>query len=245
MAWASACWCSRAPTSRSTNLSLHGFETGVWLDGVDGLSFRNNTLSNISLDGISGGSIHDAVFSGNSIDMKIANGPLHPDAIQFWNVAGDVPSSDILIENNLIRTHDFTTHGIYLNNESAQGGGGVSRYFHNFTIQGNTILSGDGLGLSVGQIDNLDIHDNIVLRDPALSGSNEKPIIRVRDGSTHVSVTDNVTHTAPGAAGDNWTAGEPLQRRLDHLRQSDHPGRRVARRSTGAPRPGHAATTTS
>ena len=167
--------------------------------------------------------------------MKIANGPLHPDAIQFWNVASDVPSTDILIENNLIQTHDFTTHGIYLNNESAQGGGGVSRYFHNFTIQGNTILSGDGLGLSVGQIDNLDIHNNIVLRDPALSGSNEKPIIRVREGSTHVSVTDNVTHTAPGAAGDNWTPLSHPGADWTISRQSDHPGRRLARRSTGAP----------
>ena len=71
-------------------------------------------------------------------------------------------------------------------------------------IRGNTIISGDGLGLSWGQTDHLDIHGNIVLRDPTLPADRTAPSIRVHFAAKDVSVTGNVTHKVPVAANANW-----------------------------------------
>ena len=52
-------------------MTMHGFSTGVFIDGVDGLVMRNNHLVDLAWDGIIGGNIHNAVFTGNSISLDI------------------------------------------------------------------------------------------------------------------------------------------------------------------------------
>ncbi len=186
------------------NMTIHGFDVGAYLSDNDGLVLRANTLTNIGTDGFAGGDLHNTVFSGNSISLAAPSGRLHSDGIQLWNVPTDDATTDLLIENNLIQTHNSASHGIYMWNLNANDGGGPSTYFQNVTIQGNTILSGDGFGLSWGQTNHLDIHGNIILKDLGLMSVPGTPSIRVNTNATNVSVTGNVTHKEPLATDANW-----------------------------------------
>ena len=186
------------------NMTMHGFSTGMFLDGVDGITLRNNDLIDLAWDGIIGGDIHHAVFSGNVISLDIPSGRKHSDGFQFWNVGSNLPSTDMLIEDNVIQAHNNQSHGIYMANAIANNGGGAGSFFQDVVIRGNTIISGDGLGLSWGQTDHLDIHGNIVLDDPTLPADRTSPSIRVHYSATDVSITGNVTHKAPAAADANW-----------------------------------------
>ncbi len=51
----------------------------------------------------------------------------------------------------MIRTHNAQSHGIYINNEVAnRPTGTATTFFENISIDHNTIVSGDGFGISVG-----------------------------------------------------------------------------------------------
>jgi hypothetical protein len=176
------------------NMTMHGFSTGVYIDGVNGITLKDNHLVDLAWDGIIGGDIHHAVFSGNDISLDIPAGRLHSDGFQFWNVGTNKPSNDMLIEDNVIRAHNNASHGIYMANAIANGGGGANTFFQDVVIRDNTIVSGDGLGLSWGQTNHLDIHGNIVLRDPTLPADRTTPSIRVHYDATDVSIKGNVTH---------------------------------------------------
>ena len=56
----------------------------------------------------------------------------------------------------------------------------------------------------MGQTDNLDIQDNIVLQDTSLPAGRASPKIRVHYDATDVSITGNYTHQAPAGADGNW-----------------------------------------
>jgi len=86
-----------------SKMSFHGFETGISLDRSDGVTLFNNTLSNISLDGIHGGQFNNTVIRGNSITMNIPAGTKHSDGIQVWNVAKNPPATN-LTKATTIRT---------------------------------------------------------------------------------------------------------------------------------------------
>jgi hypothetical protein len=162
-------------------------------------------MVNMGLDGIGGGDVHNALISGNWISLKIPPGQKHSDGIQFWNVARNENSTNLTIEDNKIRAHNQQSHGIYMANAAANGDGGAGTFFKNVIIRDNKIITGDGLGLSWGQTDNLDIHRNIIIKDPTLPQDNGTvPSIRVHTRATDVSVTHNVGHKAPQAADANW-----------------------------------------
>jgi hypothetical protein len=186
------------------NMDMHGFATGIFLANVDGVRIRNNTLSNISNDGLIAGDITDAVFSGNVIDLNTPLGKRHTDGMQFWNNPPNAPSSNITIEDNVIRTHNIQSHGIYMANAVANGGGGSNSFYKNVTIEGNVVVAGDGFGISWGQTNNLEITENIVIKDPALIPSKGTPSIRVAWQSTDVEVTQNVVQKVTVAADSNW-----------------------------------------
>ena len=97
------------------------------------------------------------------------------------------------------------SHGIYLNNELASSRGS-SAAFQNITIDNNTVISGQVLGISVGRTSGLKISDNIVLQDTSSRSSSDVriPQIRVDQDSSGVAISGNVVHKTPGASGANW-----------------------------------------
>jgi hypothetical protein len=207
-------WVGQTKGFTLDNMTLHGFSTGAHFVGMTDLVVRNNTFTNIKWDGIIAGQLNGARFVGNDIDLHSTPGLLHSDGMQFWNTGVNKPSSDILIQDNVIQTHNKPSHGIYMANAVANGSGHSNAFFHNVTIHDNTVLNGDGFGIAWGQTAGLHITDNIILRDLAVTSAGTRgnvPHILVHNDSTGVTVTGNYTHMQPWPANAQWqqTKGEP------------------------------------
>ena len=95
------------------------FQTGAWVGGNTDLVIRDNSFSNITLDGMIIGRTHNALFSGNTIDLHSTPGLRHSDGMQFYNSGENAPSTDVTVEDNIIRTHNKQSHGIYMGNAIA------------------------------------------------------------------------------------------------------------------------------
>jgi hypothetical protein len=188
------------------NNRITSFQTGAWIGSTDGLSVRNNTISDIAVDGMLVGHIHDAVISGNSITLDVRSGTKHTDGIQFYNTGTNDPMTNVMVQNNRIETNNTMSHGIYAANGIADSRGGISTFFKNVTIDHNTIVSAQVSGIAVGQTSGLKITNNILLQDTGFRSTSEirTPLIRVEKDSTGVNISGNVTHRLPEASGDNW-----------------------------------------
>lgn len=173
------------------NSTITGFKIGAMIRGSDDFTFRNNTVSKITFDGMIMSGMQNGTISGNSISLNVKNGAQHSDGIQFYG--GHM--SNVTIQNNLVETNNKVSHGIY-------GGNGSSSYYSNITIDHNTVISRQVLGIAVGETHGLKITNNIVLRD--LSENSGAPKIRVNHDATGVTISGNVTHTTPEASGVNW-----------------------------------------
>ena len=100
------------------------------------------------------------------IDMNSTPGLKHSDGMQFWNTGSNNPSSDLVIADNVIRTHNDAEprhlHGQCRRQLDAATPAPSSRTSRSTD---NIVVSGDGFGIAWGQTDGLDISDNIILRD--------------------------------------------------------------------------------
>jgi len=207
-------WVNGSKNITLQNNQVEGFQTGFWLGGTTGLKVSNNKISDISLDGMIVGKVHDATISGNSITLDVKSGTKHTDGIQFYN-SGSVndPMTNVTVQNNRIETNNPASHGIYAANGLANHGG-TSTYFRNVTIDHNTVVSAQVSGIAVGQTIGLKITNNILLQDTDLRSNAEirTPVIRVDKESSQVTLSGNVTHHQPEASGVNWQPtdkGEP------------------------------------
>ena len=168
---------------------------------------RNNTFDNIKWDGIIAGQLNGARFVGNDIDLHSTPGLRHSDGMQFWNTDVNKPSRDLLIQDNEIQTHNKLSHGIYMANAVANQTHDDNAAFRNVDIQDNIVLNGDGFGIAWGQTIGLNIRDNIVLRDIAVTPASTRgsvPHILVHQDSSDVKVDGNYTHMQPWAADGQW-----------------------------------------
>lgn len=189
------------------NSSLSGFHTGAFFLGVTGLNVSHNKVSEISLDAMITGKVHDALFDSNEVSLHVQQGTKHSDGMQFWNTGPNEPSTNLTIRNNLVETHNDHSHGIYMMNGNEPTYGKAAA-FHDVTIEHNTVVSGQLSGLAWGRTDGLDIRDNTVLQDTAFKSDAviSTPAIRVQNSSTDVAITGNVTHVAPiSTKFTNWS----------------------------------------
>jgi hypothetical protein len=203
-----AFWVNKSDGITVTNTDVSDFQTGFWLGSITDLTVQNNNLSNIHLDGMLVGFVHDALFAGNVVSLNVPGGVKHTDGMQFYNTSPNDPLTNVVIRDNRIDTNNDASHGIYLAN--ALGGAnkapGTSGFFRDITIDHNTVVSGNMLALAVGQTVGLRITDNIVLQDTSSRSSSQirVPAILVDEDSTGVTITGNTTHKQPGASGQNW-----------------------------------------
>ena len=187
------------------NNNVTGFATAIKLSSITGLTVQSNDITNTSWDAMIVGGVHQAVFAGNHISLNTPQGRGHTDGMQFYNTGGS-PLSDVTIRDNVIETHNSSSHGIYMANNVADTGGGSASFFKNVTITDNTIVSGQVSGIAVGQTSKLSIKDNTILQDTHYHSTREIniPVIRIHHDSTGVAITGNVTHRAPEPSGNNW-----------------------------------------
>jgi hypothetical protein len=195
------------------NSTITGFLKGVQVWDVDDLRLVNNDLTNIGYDAMVMGHVHGALIQGNDVSLRVSNLDGHSDGLQFYNEGPVAPSSDIVIRNNSFSAADGKTHGIYMGNNDAQGGS-HSEFYKNILIEGNTVRTGQVLGIAVGEADGVTIRNNVVFQNANVDSSRAAsiPVIRVQHESSDVSITGNTTYKQPAAAGDdNWqpTSGTP------------------------------------
>ena len=111
------------------------------------------------------------------------------------------------------------SHGIY-------GGNGSNNFNNNITIDHNTILSAQVLGIAVGETNGLEITNNIVLKNGS-GGSDAGDPGEPRGDRGH----DQRQHHPQDARGERHQLGSPPARvgvGLDNLEQQDRLGRHLA-----------------
>ena len=190
------------------NSTITGFRNGIETYGTDGITVRGNVISNISYDGMINSNVQGLTIRNNTIAMNSdPAGDKHRDVIQVWNQHERAPASDITIDGNRLTATDSTTHGIYMGNSDAQNTGLLSEYYSNVAITNNIIMTGQKLGIAVGETNGLTISGNTMIQNAA-QGDDPRgitiPIIHVEQDARNVGITDNILNGAPLATDSNW-----------------------------------------
>lgn len=137
------------------NSDFDALNKGMEAWGDTNLRVLGNNFDRIGYDGLAIGHTQGVLIQGNNIDMH-AHGDSHRDGIQFYNQGTKAPSANITIRNNVIKTDDGVTHGIYMGNNDGKYGN-TNEFYKNVVIENNTIKTGQLLGLAVGGTQGLSI----------------------------------------------------------------------------------------
>lgn len=188
-----------------TNTEISDYAKGVRVWDASGLTISNNSIDNISIDGIVLGHVQNTRVTGNDVTMHGREAVDHKDAIQVYNQGDKAPTSNLTIADNTLTAEDGNIHGIYMGNADAARGG-RSEYYSDITITGNVIDVQHKLGIAVGQTDGLTITDNVVLQNDGANGARaiNTPLILVQQDSDNVRISGNTVLDTPAAAGSNW-----------------------------------------
>ncbi|PZQ52286.1 MAG: hypothetical protein DI556_01095 [Rhodovulum sulfidophilum] len=190
------------------NSTLTGFRNGIEAFATEGLMIRGNQLRDIAYDGITTSNVQGLTIRSNTIAMRSdPAGDKHRDGIQIWNQHERAPSSNILIEKNTITATDTTTHGIYMGNADAKNTGSLSEFYTNVSILGNTVMTGQKLGIAIGQTNGLVISGNTIIQHSALNDNPKVvtiPVIHVEKDALNVQITNNTMNGAHIASDNNW-----------------------------------------
>jgi parallel beta-helix repeat protein len=197
--------------SKGSNVTIEDstfstYAKGIQVWGTSNVKVIDNTLKNISHDGMVMGHTNGALIQDNDINMNARPGSDHKDNIQFYNEGPLAPASDITIRGNSLSSADGVTHGIFMGNADARSGDKLSEYYENVLIENNSVATGHRLGISVGQADGVTIRGNRVLQHEDMNSSKtiNKPVILVHEDSRDVVITGNVVLDAPSAASGAW-----------------------------------------
>ena len=189
------------------NSDIDGFSKGIESWGNTNFKVIGNNLDRIGYDGIVVGHTQGVTIQGNDIDMH-AHGDIHRDGIQFYNQGTKAVSANISIKNNVIKTDDGITHGIYFGNADAQGGN-TREFYKNVAIENNTVKTGQMLGVAVGATQGLSVRNNVVVQSDEFYSKKTVniPMILIDKDAKSVSLSGNTVLKAPVIADDghNWS----------------------------------------
>ncbi len=155
--------------NNSTNIKIVGnqishFAKGIVLSINAGVSLIDNTLVDFRSSGITGGSNHDLIISGNSISTfhpwRWGQTPVgdHGDFIHLWTNAGEVvPCQNIHITNNMLtQDQGIAILGLFLEDNSGKG-------FSDVTIANNAIINGNHQAMRLENLVESSIQQNVLL----------------------------------------------------------------------------------
>ncbi|PZQ50825.1 MAG: hypothetical protein DI556_06835 [Rhodovulum sulfidophilum] len=191
-----------------TDSIISDYRKGIEAWATTGLTIENNTIQNISYDGVVTGHVVNHTISGNTIAMNANPAEdQHRDGIQIWNQGTKAATSNLLIEGNTITATDTTTHGIFMGNADAKTATDYAEFYSNVTIQDNVIMTGQKLGIAVGQTDGLVVTGNTMIQHGALNDDPRTvtiPLLHVEQDAINVTLTDNILNGAPVVANVAW-----------------------------------------
>ncbi|PZQ51209.1 MAG: hypothetical protein DI556_03285 [Rhodovulum sulfidophilum] len=190
------------------NSVFTGFRKGIEAWAVDGLTLQNNTLQSISYDGVVSGHVQGLTIKNNTIAMTPNPAEdQHRDGIQIYNQGAAAVSRNILIEKNTITATDTTTHGIFMGNADARGATDYGEFYANVVIRDNTVMTGQKLGIAVGQTNGLTVSGNTIIQHDFLNDDPRVvtiPLLHVEEDSINVSISGNILNGAPVVSDANW-----------------------------------------
>ncbi|WP_456388114.1 right-handed parallel beta-helix repeat-containing protein [Profundibacter sp.] len=193
---------------------IRGFFRGFLAAQSADLVVRKNDIHSIRMDGMNFAQVQKVRIEGNHLHnfKRSLNSKDHADMIQFWTNGTDVPSSDIIIRDNVLNSgKGYYTQSIFMRNDMVDRGlAGKEMYYRNITIENNVILNAHLHGITVGETDGLIIRNNTVLHNRASDGLKDSPglwtpQIRLSPASENVQVTQNITSVIAGYEGQlSW-----------------------------------------
>ncbi len=186
--------------------SLTRFHRAVVISRSQDISILSNEITAIRSDGIDCAEVQRIRISGNYIHDfdRLPASKDHADMIQFWTRDTERPSTDILIENNILASgRGLYTQSIFLRNERAETEDRPDLYYKNLRIIENVIINAHAHGITVGEAQGVEIARNSVLRNARSSGRFGKaslwtPQIRVSARARDVVIRDNLTAAIHG-----------------------------------------------
>jgi len=197
------------------NSEFFGFQTGMIVSESNNVNVTGNDVHSMRLDGMNFAEVTNVTIVDNYIHDFAANmeSDDHCDMLQFWTNGTDSPSTNIVIENNVLDVGDGTpAQSIFMRNEEVDTGqAGEEMYYQNVTISNNVIVNATSAGISVGETDGLLIENNTVVHadggnDDGIDGAVEIPVIYVNEDSTDVTITQNISNEIRGDVGQSdWT----------------------------------------
>lgn len=162
------------------NSDIGYLEGGISHLNSERLNFSNNTIHNISNDGIRGGGSSYVTIDGNKFTNFFSAQYDHNDAIQFWTANTDAPVHDLTITNNtFVRGAGNAVQGIFMQAGSAE------MAWDKVTITGNALSGAAYHGITLDYVKNSVISDNLVQ-----GYKDMQSWIEVRS-SVNTTITDN------------------------------------------------------
>jgi len=167
-----------------------GFVAGVGFDRVDNFRVSRITASAMRSDGVDIAESHHGVIEYVNCSGTVIRDEEHPDCIQGWSRAGEVPTSDLVVRHNSVVGN---TQGISFFNHAARGqdSGGFDR----ITIEDNDVEVSLTNGIAL-----YDGRDSVVRRNQVhtLAGSRYRATIATPGGA---KACDNVVGPGLGKPG--------------------------------------------
>jgi len=215
--WAYGLWVYDSTDIVIENNEVFGFMRGMLFSDTSDLDVIGNDVHSVRMDGMTFSNVDNVLISENYIHDFSGNPESgdHCDMIQFWTNGDDSPSTNIIIENNVLDIGDGTpAQSIFMGNEEVDYGAGEEMYYQNVTITENIIVNGHSHGITVNETIGLLIENNTVVHadganDDGLDEGVEIPQINVAEDAINVTISQNITGGVNGDIGqEDWIVTE-------------------------------------
>jgi len=181
---------------------LSHFMRGIIVSGSSGVVVQGNDLGRLRSDGINIVAVQDLQIVDNYLhDFIRAPGTGdHADMIQFWTNRSTVPTTDVMIRGNVLRSGaGGTTQSIFMRNEEVdKGRAGEEMFYRDIRIEENVIVNGHLHGITLGEAVGVTVRANTLLRNQVhVTNQNRArtvnvPHIRMAAASRDVEIIDNI-----------------------------------------------------
>ena len=199
---------------------IRGFKRGLIAAQSGGLTVEDNILHDLRMDGMNFAQVQAVRILGNHIHSfrRSLLSDDHADMIQFWTNRTRVPSSDIVIRDNVLNSgRGYFTQSIFMRNDLVDRGiAGKEMYYRDVVIENNVILNAHLNGISVGATQGLTIRNNTVLHNATSDGTKVDaglwiPQIRAYPASEDVRISGNIASVVGGFEGQtDWIVEDNL-----------------------------------